>query len=57
MENQYDFTSRNTLNASYAAEYLFNNPGASDADIAANAGPTEGYSGPKSMLVSIKAIE
>ncbi|MDN3406479.1 TonB-dependent receptor [Pseudoalteromonas sp. APC 3218] len=44
-ENQYDFTSRNTLNASYAAEYLFNNPGASDADIAANAGPTEGYSG------------
>lgn len=44
-ENQYDFTSRNTLNASYAAEYLFNNPTASDAEIAANAGPTAGYSG------------
>lgn len=44
-ENQYDFTSRNTLNASYAAEYLFNNPTASDADIAANAGPNGGYSG------------
>ncbi|HEA16613.1 MAG TPA: ligand-gated channel protein [Pseudoalteromonas prydzensis] len=44
-ENQYDFTSRNTLNASYAAEYLFNNPTASDADIAANAGPSGGYSG------------
>ncbi|WP_273048184.1 TonB-dependent receptor [Pseudoalteromonas sp.] len=44
-ENQYDFTSRNTLNASYAAEYLVNNPGATDADIAANSGPTGGYSG------------
>jgi iron complex outermembrane receptor protein len=44
-ENQYDFTSRNTLNASYAAEYVFNNPNASDADIAANAGPSGGYSG------------
>ena len=44
-ENQYDFSSRNTLNASYAAEYLFNNPGASDTDIAANSGPTGGYSG------------
>ena len=44
-ENQYDFTSRNTLNASYAAEYLFNNPDASYADIAANSGPTGGYSG------------
>ena len=44
-ENQYDFTSRNTLNASYAAEYLFNNPSASDADIAENSGPKGGYSG------------
>ncbi|XQW86717.1 TonB-dependent receptor plug domain-containing protein [Thalassotalea piscium] len=44
-ENQYDFTSRNTINASYAAEYLYNNPDASDADIAANAGPSGGYSG------------
>ena len=37
-ENQYDFTSRNTINASYAAEYVFNNPDASDADIAASTG-------------------
>ena len=44
-ENSYDFDSRNTINASIAAEYLFNNPGATDADIAANAGPTSGYSG------------
>lgn len=44
-ENQYDFTSRNTLNASYAAEYVDNNPNASDAEIVANAGPTAGYSG------------
>ncbi len=44
-ENSYDFTSRNTINASIAAEYLFNNPGASDADIAANSGPSSGYSG------------
>ena len=44
-ENQYDFTSRNTLNASYAAEYVLNNPNASDADIAANSGPKGGYSG------------
>jgi iron complex outermembrane receptor protein len=43
--NKYDFDSKNTLNASYAAEYLANNPGASDADIAANSGPTSGYSG------------
>ncbi|WP_339685794.1 TonB-dependent receptor [uncultured Pseudoalteromonas sp.] len=44
-ENQYDFTSRNSINASYAAEYVANNPNASDADIAANAGPSGGYSG------------
>ena len=44
-ENEYDFTSRNTINASYAAEYVANNPTASDSDIAANAGPTSGYSG------------
>lgn len=44
-ENEYDFTSRNTINASYAAEYVFNNPNASDAEIAANSGPTGGYSG------------
>lgn len=44
-ENQYDFTSRNTINASYAAEYVFNNPDASDAEIVANSGPNGGYSG------------
>lgn len=44
-ENTYDFDSRNSINASIAAEYLFNNPGATDADIAANAGPRSGYSG------------
>lgn len=43
--NKYDFNSKNTINASYAAEYLANNPGASDADIASNSGPTSGYSG------------
>jgi iron complex outermembrane receptor protein len=43
--NQYDFDSLNTINASYAAEYLANNPNASDTEIAANAGPTAGYSG------------
>ena len=43
--NEYGFTSRNTINSSIAAEYLANNPGASDADIAANAGPTSGFSG------------
>ncbi|WP_076419883.1 TonB-dependent receptor [Colwellia sp. UCD-KL20] len=44
-QNDYDFHSANTINASYAAEYLSLNPSATDADIAANAGPTSGYSG------------
>ncbi|WP_281558817.1 TonB-dependent receptor [Thalassomonas sp. RHCl1] len=44
-ENKYDFDSKNTINASYAAEYLTNNPDATDEEIAANAGPTSGYSG------------
>ncbi|MFT7008460.1 MAG: iron complex outermembrane receptor protein [Colwellia sp.] len=44
-ENRYDFDSKNSINASYAAEYVFNNPSATDNDIAANAGPTSGYSG------------
>jgi len=44
-KNQYDFDSKNTINASYAAEYAANNPGANDADIAANSGPNSGYSG------------
>jgi iron complex outermembrane receptor protein len=43
--NKYDFNSQNTINASYAAEYLANNPSATDAEIAANSGPTSGYSG------------
>ena len=43
--NKYDFNSENTLNASYAAEYVASNPSASNADIAANSGPTSGYSG------------
>lgn len=44
-ENVYDFDSVNTINASYAAEYVSNNPTATDSEIAANAGPTGGYSG------------
>jgi len=44
-ENSYDFYSANTINPSYAAEFLQNNPTASDSDIAANAGKTAGYSG------------
>ena len=48
-ENSYDFDSANTINASIAAEYLQNNPGASDADIAANSGPNSGFSGGRSF--------
>lgn len=44
-QNDYDFHSANTINASYAAEYLSANPDATDTEIAANAGPTSGYSG------------
>nr|WP_245807621.1 TonB-dependent receptor [Cognaticolwellia beringensis] len=44
-ENEYDFYSQNTINASYAAEYLSNNPSASEQDIASNSGPIAGYSG------------
>ncbi len=43
--NKYDFDSKNTLNASYAAEYVANNPSANDTDIIANSGPNSGYSG------------
>jgi len=43
-KNEYEFASANTLNPSIAAEYLFNNPAAMDADIAANAGPRSGHS-------------
>lgn len=44
-QNTYDFSSENTINASYSAEYLFENPSASDSDITSNSGPTSGYSG------------
>ncbi len=44
-KNDYDFGARNTVNASIAADFLNRNPGASDAEIAANAGPMEGFSG------------
>jgi len=44
-ENSYDFFSGNTINPSYAAEYLQNNPTASSSDIASNSGKTSGYSG------------
>ncbi|WP_105189258.1 TonB-dependent receptor plug domain-containing protein [Pseudoalteromonas sp. T1lg48] len=44
-ENTYDFNSKNTINASYAAEYVFNNPDATDEEIIANSGPRGGYSG------------
>ena len=44
-ENNYDFHSKNSINSSYAAEYLSLNPSATDSDIAENAGPTSGYSG------------
>ncbi len=44
-QNGYDFDSKNSINASYAAEYLFNNPSATNEEIAANSGPTSGYSG------------
>ncbi|AOT07990.1 TonB-dependent receptor plug domain-containing protein [Pseudoalteromonas luteoviolacea] len=44
-QNKYGYSSSNTINASYAAEYLANNPNASDEQIVENAGPNGGYSG------------
>ncbi|AOE49145.1 TonB-dependent receptor plug domain-containing protein [Kangiella sediminilitoris] len=44
-KNEFGFAASNSINASIAAEYLFNNPGATDADIAANSGPTSADSG------------
>ncbi|CAH9058063.1 Vitamin B12 transporter BtuB [Pseudoalteromonas holothuriae] len=44
-ENQYDYSSSNTINSSYAAQFLAQNPNASAQDIADNAGPKGGYSG------------
>lgn len=44
-KNEYGFVASNSINASIAAQYVANNPGASDADIAANSGPTRADSG------------
>jgi len=44
-ENNYDFGAANTINASIAADFRNRNPGATDAEIAANAGPMGGFSG------------
>ncbi len=43
--NEFGFGARNTVNVSIAAQFRERNPGATDAEIAANAGPTEGFSG------------
>ena len=43
--NEFAFSASNTINASIGAQYLAGNPGASVADIAANAGPLGGRSG------------
>ena len=42
---RFGFGAANSINPSYAAEYLAQNPGADGAAIAANAGPTDVYSG------------
>ena len=42
---RFGFGAANSINPSYAAEYLAGNPGADGAAIAANAGPTDVYSG------------
>lgn len=44
-EGRFAFSAANSINPSYAAEYLANNPGADGASIAANAGPTNVFSG------------
>ena len=43
--NEFGFSASNTINASVGAQYLRDNPGASVADIVANAGPRSGSSG------------
>ena len=43
--NNFDFAASDTINASIGAQYLASNPGASVADIIANAGPLSGDSG------------
>ncbi len=42
---RFAFGAANSINPSYAAEYLANNPGADGASIAANAGPRNTFSG------------
>ncbi|GAB4119787.1 MAG: TonB-dependent receptor [Rhodothalassiaceae bacterium] len=56
-ENSFGFGARNTINASIAAEFLANNPGATDAEIAANAGPTEGKSGKATIKQTVVNVD
>lgn len=56
-ENTFGFGARNTINASIAAEFLANNPGATDAEIAANAGPTSGKSGEATLKQTVVNID
>jgi len=44
-EGRFAFGAANSINPSYAAEYLAGNPGADGASIAANAGPADVFSG------------
>ena len=44
-EGRFGFGAANSINPSYAAEYLANNPAADGASIAANAGPSDVFSG------------
>ena len=44
-DNQFAFAASNSLNASIAAEYVQNNPNATDAEIRENSGPTSADSG------------
>lgn len=44
-KNDYDLRVRNAPNVSIAADFFANNPDATAAEIAANVGPTEGFSG------------
>ena len=44
-KSTFDFSVSGSINASIGAQYLADNPGASSAQIIANAGPTSGHSG------------
>ena len=44
-QGRFAFRALNTVNPAYAAEYLFRHPGAAPEAIAANAGPSEVFSG------------